>query len=118
MMILNKTKNEMVVSKTRFADSSWKKFRGLMFEKRERFDYALVFDFGRETQWGASIHMLFVFFPIDLIYLNEKKQVVDLQESVLPWTLNYTPTKPARYLIEMPLENGKKISLGDQLEWK
>lgn len=117
-MLFNQTTQKKIIDSVHVADSAWKKFRGLMFEKKKRFDYVLIFDFGRETTWGASIHMLFVFFPISLVYLNEKKYVVDIKQSIQPWTVNYTPKKQARYLVELPPENGKKISLGDELNWK
>ena len=104
------------MGRVRFADSYLAKAKGLMFERRERFDYALVFPFGGETRLGASIHMLFVFFPIAAVYLDSKKRVVDI--AVLkPFALNYTPKKPAAYLVEMPVRRAAGIELGDELDW-
>ncbi len=115
-MLYNKTGKKKLVGRVRFADSTLSKARGLMFEKRERFDYALVFSFGRETRLGASIHMLFVFFPIAAVYLDSKKRVVDI--AVLkPFALNYVPKKPAAYLIELPVEKATNIKIGDFLDW-
>ena len=111
----NATRKKGLVKRVRFADSFLAKAKGLMFERKERFDYALVFPFGSETRLGASIHMLFVFFPITAVYLDSKKQVVDI--AVLkPFTPNYTPRKPAAFLIEMPVERAAGIKLGDKLE--
>ncbi|MFH0955548.1 MAG: DUF192 domain-containing protein [Candidatus Micrarchaeota archaeon] len=116
-MLFNKTQNKKITEKTRFADSFFKKFRGLMLEKKESFDYALIFDFGSEKKTGASIHMLFVFFPIDLVYLDEKKKVTDIKTAISPWTLNYTPKNPSRFLAELPVGAAKGIQIGDKLDW-
>ncbi|MCX6801675.1 MAG: DUF192 domain-containing protein [Candidatus Diapherotrites archaeon] len=115
-MLRNKTRKLAIAKKVRFADSFFLKFKGLMFEKKERFDYALVFPFGEETRLGASIHMLFVFFPMAAVYLDSGKKVVDIA-ILKPFILNYTPKKPAKYLIELPEEKAKLVSVGDRLEF-
>jgi len=117
-MLLNKTNNRKIIERIRLADSYWKKLKGLMFSGKH--DYALIFDFGGESRIKASIHMLFVFHSIDLVYLSEGRKVVDLVEGIRPFTLNYTPKKNARYLIELPEGTIKKnrIKLGDEVDWR
>jgi len=116
-LLYNNSKKKQVISKVKYADSIALQAKGLMFERKKNFDYALVFPFPRETRAGASIHMFFVFFPIAAVYLNSKMVVVDI--AVLkPFALNYTPKKPAAYLIEMPVLAGKKIAVGDKLSIK
>ncbi len=115
-MLLNKTKKIKLIEKTKKADSFFKRFKGLMFSKKP--DYALIFDFGREVRIEGSIHMFFVFFPIDLVYLDEKKRVTEIVKGIKPFTLNFTPKKKARYLIEFPEQIIKnKINEGDELQW-
>jgi uncharacterized membrane protein (UPF0127 family) len=116
-MLRDQTQDRIVIDRTRIADSAWQKFRGLMLEKEERFDYGLVFDFGHATRFGASVHMLFVFFPIDLVYLDENRRVVDVKTGFRPWSLNYTPKKAARYLIELPAGKADMIVQEDELRW-
>jgi len=106
-----------IMKKTRLADTFPKKLKGLMFEKKKNFDYALIFELPLETRIGASVHMMFVFFPIEIVYLDSKKKVVD-KATLNPWTLNYTPKKPAKYFVEMPKRQGKKIRLGEKLGWE
>jgi len=118
MKLINKKTKKILIEKIKIAETPWGKLRGLMFETKENYDYGLVFDFGDEHQAMASIHMMFVFFPIDLVYLNNKKQVVDLKRKIAPFTPNYTPKKRARYLIEMPENSTKQIKLGDELDWE
>jgi len=115
-VLYNKTKRKKIVDRVKFAKSHFQKARGLMFEKKANFDYALVFLFGHETRMGASIHMLFVFFPITVIYLNSDKKVVDVAV-VNSFALNYTPKKPAAFLVELPVAKAKGVNLGDKLEF-
>lgn len=117
-MLFNRSKGNRVISKVKFADGFFGKFRGLMLEKEQNFDYALVFDFGNEKKTGASIHMMFVFFPIDAVYLDAEKKVVDVAKGLKPFALNYTPKEKAAFLIELPEGYAKGIWVGDRLEWE
>lgn len=44
--------------------------------------------------------MFFVFYPIDVIFLDENYKVVDFKEDFKPFTF-YTSKKPAKYIIEL-----------------
>lgn len=117
-MLFNSTKKKQVMAKTRMASTSWNKLKGLMFENHEKFDYALVFLLRKESIIEATIHMMFVFFPIDIVYLNKEQKVVDIAQNIRPFTPSYSPKKPSKFFIELPVGVAKGISLGDKLEWK
>ncbi|MDO8647559.1 MAG: DUF192 domain-containing protein [Candidatus Diapherotrites archaeon] len=116
VFVIRKGKKQLVLEKSMIADSSFKRFKGLMLESKENFDYALVFPLDFESRYGASIHMMFMNFPIDVLFLNSRKEIVDVVESLKPWTLNCTPKKPAKYIIEMPagIARKKKIKVGEK----
>ncbi|MDD5163778.1 MAG: DUF192 domain-containing protein [Candidatus ainarchaeum sp.] len=116
-MLINKSDSKKIISKVRIADSSWKRLRGLMFENQALFDYALVFDLPRESVLNATIHMLFVFFPIDVVFLDKNRKVVDIIKSLQPFTPSCSPKKPAKFLIELPAGKANGISEGNELEW-
>lgn len=116
-MLINKSSGRKVSGKVKFANGFFGKLRGLMFESRENFDYALVFELGRESRAGASIHMLFVFFPIDVVYLDAGKRVVDVVRRLKPFALNYTPKKAAKYFVELPTGKAAGIKEGDEIAW-
>ena len=116
-MLFNKSKNKKLMSDVRIADSSWGKLKGLMFENQKRVNYALVFPLSRESTTMATIHMIFVFFPIDVVYLNKEKRVVDVVRNLQPFTPSYSPKKPAKFFIEFPAGKSKGISFGDELAW-
>lgn len=117
-MLFNKTKRKKIIEKTRMAKTFFQKFLGLMFESRKNFNYGLVFFLHEESKINATIHMLFVFFPIDVVYLNKRKKAVDIVRNLKPFSLSCTPKKPAKYFIELPAGKAKNISIGNRLEWK
>ena len=54
-------------------------------------------------------------FPIDVVWLNNEKRVVDVAKDIKPNTPYKAPSKFARYILELPegtLDN-KSISVGD-----
>jgi len=116
MLIINgkgKTKIDINI-KTAITHSEQAK--GLMFESKKRFNYALIFEFKTKNRFLNSIHMFFVFFPICAIFLDTKKKVVD-KKILKPFCLIYVPKRNCKYLIEMPKEFEKKIKVGDKISW-
>ena len=69
-MISNQTKKNTIIKKVQYCKSLFSKFRGLMFTKKK--ERALIFFFNKPTR--VDLHMFFVFYPIDVVFLNEKKQ--------------------------------------------
>lgn len=84
---------------------------GLMFGIQST---PLVFDLGKEQD--VYLHMVFVFKPIDVVLLDENKNVVEVLENFGPFT-QHRFKKKARYVLE--LENGAigkyHIKLNDNL---
>lgn len=89
--------------------SIWSKARGLMFSRPK----TLVFAFEQDAH--VPLHMLFVFFPIDVFYLDAKKQVIEAKKSFKPFTF-YTPKNKARYVVEVP--SPSNIRVGDVVTFK
>jgi len=116
-MLLNKSRNLMVTGRVRLADSFLKRFMGLMFSRKKDFNYALVFPLGKESRERAAIHMLFVFFAIDVAFLDSGKKVVDVVKGLKPFTFIYVPKKAASYVVELPPGKANGISEGDVLTW-
>lgn len=88
-----------------------KQMRGLMFRKRER---NLLFVFPKERR--VDLHMFFVFFPIDVVLLDEKQIVVSAKERFKPFRV-WMPRKKAKYVLELPegMVSKLKIKVGDRL---
>ena len=90
--------------------------RGLMFRKNIlESNEAYIFVLDRER--NAAITMMFVFFSIDVVWLDSKFEVIDTKENVKSFSF-YTGHKgKAKYFIEMPLNSIKKYSIktGDKI---
>src|SRR3989338_7990502 len=115
MPLINKTKKRIIIKKVKVAKTPAQRMRGLMFSRRP--DYALILCMPRESRIGSAIHMLFVFYPLDVLFLNAKKRVVDKVLSLRPFSLNYVPKRAAKYVVELPEGLGKKAGIGDLLQW-
>ena len=95
-MISNNTKNMVICEKESFISSFFGKMAGLMFSSCPR---PLVFAFSKESK--QQLHMMFVFFPIDIIFLDGKMRVVELKKNFRPFTF-YNSKEKAKYVIELP----------------
>jgi uncharacterized membrane protein (UPF0127 family) len=104
-MITNLTRKSVLAGEVEIASSFFSKARGLMFRSGLAEDGAMLFPFREEARTG--IWMLFMRFPIDLVYVNSKGRVVGIFEHIRPVSLNpktwkvYYPPEPARYVVEL-----------------
>lgn len=75
-------------------------------------DHGLIFVFDREVR--ADIHMLFVFFPIDVLFLDKNQRVVDIKKSFKQFTY-YKPKAKAKYVVELPVGRLNDTLIGDKI---
>ena len=117
-MIYDITKKKIIIKKIKLADTSFKQGLGLMFSRRSRFNYCLIFPRPYSSIIGSSIHMMFVFYPITVVFLDDKKRVVDIIKKAKPFRLFYNPKKPAKYILELPITtNINFVKINDKLKW-
>ena len=106
-------KNNEVIVDARFCNSVISKAFGLRFRKKP-VDKALIFTF--DSPKTVLMDMWFVFYPIDVVFLDSDKKVVEIKEKFLPFSF-YKSNKKAVYIIEF--ENGiikkNNISIGEKL---
>lgn len=103
-------KNDALISEPRVAKSQWDKARGLMFAK----PHDVLFHFPAEER--LKFHMVFVFYPIDIVFLDDALRVVDLKPRFMPFTVYYSKARSSTVLESYDGfidEHG--ISLGDML---
>ena len=114
MVIKNLTKNRILEKNFKFCCNAFTKSVGLMFSKKRKM--ALIFKFNKEKLIG--LHMFFVFYPIDVLFLDKNKIVVDKKENFKPFAF-YNSKKKAMYAIEL-LEGSirnTKTTIGDIIEF-
>ena len=114
MQIRNTSRSSILGNKINLCDTALSKFIGLMFSKKS--DIALIFEFDCEKI--VPLHMVFVFYPIDVLFLDKRKIVVDLKENFKPFAF-YTPKKKAMYVIELPNNAIKNTGteIGDRISF-
>ena len=112
-MIRNLTKDTILTERVEYADTFLRKLVGLMFTAPE--DRGLVFTYSYEQY--VSLHMFFVFYCIDVLWLNSEGEVVFLKEEFRPFTVAF-PTEKARSVIELPSGTiqRSKTAIGDRIE--
>lgn len=109
----------VIADNVRVCETIASRIRGLMFRKKLRNNDALVIINEHGSISNARLHMLFVFQKIDIIWLDKQLEIVDLRQDVMPFTPLLTPSKPAKYIIE--LLAGKiresELEIGDKLKF-
>lgn len=107
-MILNKTKNKIISEKEILCNSFFSQMRGLMFRKKQN----LIMILNKEKK--VSLHMFFVFYPIDVLLLNENKEIVEIKRNFKPFTF-WNSKEKGKYVVELAFpaeyEVGDKINL-------
>jgi len=90
---------------------------GLKFSRKLRKGRGLVLVANEESRLGTAIDMLFVFFPIDVLWVDSRKRVVDVRRRVKPFTPLAIPKKAARYVVELPAGTARHIKPGNQIKF-
>lgn len=99
----------IIASKIIYCDNILQKGTGLMFrDKKSVDDTAWVFSFKKPGRIGVT--MMFVFFPIDIIFLDEKNRIIELKENLRPFQ-NYTSKAKICKFIELQRGIIKKYSI-------
>ena len=86
------------------ARTPMQRMRGLMF-KRPR---PILFIFPYESYW--IFHTSFCLGNIDIIFLNNKKQVVSKFLDVRPFKTLIKPSAPSKYVLEAPAGEGTTLA--------
>ena len=100
---------EVLATDVDLAESLLSQTRGLMFRRSFPDGSALVFRF--ETAKTRDVHMLFVFFPIDAVWVVDG--VVQRVERLRPWR-SFAREK-CDLLVELPAGAADDVEAGDRL---
>jgi uncharacterized protein len=88
-----------LLCKAAYVTSPLGKARGMMFRLRP-----IPLLFVCEKEEFIPLHMWFVFFPIDVLYLDKEKRVVEVVKDFLPF-MAHIPIKRAKYVLELPTKS-------------
>ena len=108
--IVNSRTGGEIASNAKIAESFLSRCRGLLGRNKLADGEALIIRPCRQ------VHMMFMAFPIDVIFCDGGNQVVSVQEQLKPWRFSrHEPS--AQSVIELPSGScGTKVNPGDILE--
>ena len=95
LRVANTTRGTDLVRGGRVADNAWTRLVGLLGSA------GLAPGEGLLIVPCSSIHMFFMRFPIDAVYLNRDLEVVGLDADLKPWRIGRF-YRGARYVLELP----------------
>ncbi len=93
------------------------RLRGLTFKRSLQLDEGLLLIQKRENKLDAAIHMLFVWFDITAVWINNAQQVVDVRLA-RRWCPVYIPKRSARYVLEVAASRIDDFRIGDQVHFE
>jgi uncharacterized membrane protein (UPF0127 family) len=117
--IVNTRTGETIAREVVKCNTFLKRAIGLMFHTRRAVagERVYLFEYGRESVSQTTIHMLFCFFPIAVLWLDSNNTVVDTRLA-RPWRPYYAPRRPARAFAEGDPSLLGRVSAGDRLEFR
>lgn len=114
MHIINQSRGLSRPLRVRVCHTFRCRLRGLMGVCELPPEEGLLFVWPRPTRLGAGVHMLFMRFPLALVWADAQGCVVDTR-AAWPWRTFAFPRRPAKYLLELALERLEDFHPGDYL---
>lgn len=108
-MILNKTTGKTISEKEKICKNVFSQSLGLMFRRKQ--NLVMVFDKERKIR----LHNFFVFYPTDVLVLDEGKNIVEIKKKFRPFTF-WNSKKKGRYVVELAFPD--KYGVGDEIDFR
>lgn len=96
---------ETLVEDLYLADSFWQRFLGLQFLR------TLGPTEGLLLRGCNSVHTMWMRFAIDIVFLNEDLEIIEIQTAVKPWRFAI-PKQKAFHTLEVAAGNAKAYAVG------
>ena len=100
------------------AETEYETQTGLMYRHSMEDNQAMLFIFEKEQP--RSFYMKNTEFAIDIIFINSKKEIVNIQKNAKPYDKTSLPSDgPIKYVLEINEGLSEKWGLekGDKIEW-
>lgn len=119
--IINTSSDRVLAGEAVVLRGAFSKALGLMGRRKTG---GALFVLQRESRVDATIHMMFMLIPLDVVWVDKKFMVVDVR-TVMPvspldprtWIF-HTPRKRAKYIIELSAGAAGKTKVGDEIQFK
>lgn len=121
MEIVNVTRAFTISPNAQYRDTFLGRFRGLMLSPRRD----IILAGKRESIMDSTIHMMWMLYPIDVIWVSAGMKVVDVKRGVPPfnplkpktWEL-HEPKAAAKYVVEVSVGDLKDTQTGDDVAFR
>ena len=107
--VVNQTTGEVLARRAAVAETMWTRFLGLQGQPRLPAGAGLV------LLPCASIHMLFMRFPIDAVFATREGRVVRVGRRLRPW-VSASFASSALYCVELPAGAAERTQEGHTIE--
>ena len=120
LRIIKKVCLKSVCIQAELADSASKRQRGLMFRKNLAENKGMLFIFDAEKRHGFWMGNMR--FPLDIIWIDHSKRIVDIYKDALPCKdicKNIVPQVDARFVLEVNSGFAEKnqVRIGDSVDF-
>jgi len=88
-----------------------------MFHRKLAPNEGLLLVQPRESRIDSSIHMLFVWFDLGIVWINDQMTIVDTCIARAWWPA-YFPKAPARYVLETHPEHLENFQVGQKVTFE
>ena len=113
-----------VIIQAEIADTMKKRAEGLMYREHLARDRGMLFTFDQSQAW--TFWMKNTKIPLDIIWMNEKKQIIHIARNVPICTRTddgcpqYQPNDPAMYVLEIGGGEAERLKLekGSKLQFR
>ncbi len=95
MVIVNATRKTVLADKCEMAATFISRFKGLQLRKELRCGCGLL------LTPCSSIHMFFMRFPIDAVFIDPSNTIIHIEENIKPWRISKV-VKNSRSVLELP----------------
>ncbi|HDQ71822.1 MAG TPA: hypothetical protein ENN19_06965 [Chloroflexi bacterium] len=112
--VWNETRDQLLLERVRHCRRYLCRLRGLTFRRSLGQNEGLLLIGQRESRLETAIHMLFVFFPITVVWLDADGWVLDVRLA-RPCRPIYVPRVPAQDVLEGGVDLIRHVSIGDRL---
>ena len=110
--ISNQSRPEVTPILANYCQSFFCQLRGLMFTKSLPEQQGLLLVQHSDSRLDASIHMMFMWMDLAVIWINSEHYVVDMILAKR-WKLAYLPKQPAKFVLETDVSNLDSFNIGD-----
>lgn len=114
--VKNRSKTLLNPISIKICESFLCKLRGYTFRAGIKEDQGLLLVEEIQSRIATSIHMVFVFFKLGIVWINDDGIVVDTRIAY-PFISFQIPKAPAKFVLEISPQRLKEFSIGDKIEF-